>query len=587
MRPLLRAHIVNYADDCVMGSWDHSVDFLVVGSGAAGLTAALRAHDLGGEVLVVEKASLFGGNTAISGGVIWVPDNPSMRAAGIADSLEEGLCYLEAITDSSTTKEKLRAYLETAPRMIEYLAAHSHVRFECLPHYPDYYPELAGGKPGGRSCEPAFVDALKLGPEWFRMRALSHERLILGGRLTIKATEARNLLAGGWATIGFMLRALLQYYMDFPARLRRFPRARWLSLGGALAGGLRCSLMERGVPLWLDTPVVELVVEDGCVTGALVERDGKPLRIQARRGVMLGTGGFEHSEALRAQYGPAPSSTQWTGGCDSNTGDMLAIGQAVGGSVDLMDEAWWCPSMRVESSSDPVRVVIFENHLPGSLIVNRQGRRFMNEAAPYNDIGKDIYAAHSEHSPAIPAFLIFDALYRKRYPCGPMRPGYATPDRALPKSLEGSFFEKADTLDALATKLGVDSDGLVDTVRRFNAYALEGKDPEFGRGDSLQDRYYSVAEDLPNPNLAPIEKPPFYAVKIYPGDLGTKGGFRTDTQARVLDAGDAPIPGLYAAGNCSAVVMGRTYPGAGGTIGPAMAFGFLAAEHALEKHATG
>ncbi len=562
-----------------MESWDHSVDFLVIGSGAAGMTAALRARDLGADVLIAEKAPFFGGNTAISGGVIWVPNNPGMRELGLDDSPEEAIRYLEAIAEGSS-REKLLSYVETAPRMMEYLAENSHTRFECLPQYPDYYPELDGGKAGGRSCEPVLFDALSLGDAWHQMRKSSHHRLAFGGRITIRATEAKDLLEGGSRTIGFMLGALARYYSDFRARFARFPRARMLSLGGALTGSLYRSLMDRGVPLWLNAPLRELVVAEGRVVGAVVENECGLLRIEAKRGVMLGAGGFERSEALRREHQPTPNSPAWSAGCESNTGDTLGILQNIGASFDFLDEAWWCPTMRVEGDEDPVHIVIFENHLPHSLIVNRAGRRFMNEAAPYNDIGKSIYRAHSEESPAIPAYLIFDASYRKRFPCGPMQPGYARPDRRLPRELQGSFFEMAETTEALAEKLGIDPEGLHETLLRFNQHAREGKDPDFGRGESLQDRYYSVARELVNPNLAPIETPPFYAVKVYPGDLGTKGGPRTDTHARVLKHDDSCVPGLYAAGNCSAVVMGRSYPGAGGTIGPAMAFAFRAAEHA-------
>jgi 3-oxosteroid 1-dehydrogenase len=245
-----------------------------------------------------------------------------------------------------------------------------------------------------------------------------------------------------------------------------------------------------------------------------------------------------------------------------------------------MDEAWWCPSMLVPSQ-DTARIVIYEKNLAGGIIVDRRGRRFMNEAKPYNDVGKSMYRANTSEGLAIPAFLVFDGTYRRKYACGPMMPGSTVPDWALPKVLEGNFFEKSQTLDGLARKIGVDADGLIETVRRFNEFARTGKDPDFGRGDSLQDRYYTSKADGPNPSLGPIEKPPFYAVKVYPGDLGTKGGFRTDARSRVLTDTDEIIPGLYAAGNCSAAAMGRTYPGAGGTIGPAMTFGYIAAEHAL------
>jgi 3-oxosteroid 1-dehydrogenase len=563
-----------------MSNWDHSVDFLVIGSGAAGMTAALRAHDLGGETLIVEKAELFGGSSALSGGVIWVPANPLQAALGIQDSVEDGLRYLEQITAGSSTTEKLSTYLGNAPRMISLLAKTSRLRFQCIRSYPDYYAELEGGMPGGRSCEPAIFDALELGDELDRMRMLPRNRLIMNGRLHMTAAQGKPLLEGGWQAIWILLRSLFAYYTNFRARLKGIKRNTKFTLGPALIGSLRRSLMDRDVPLWLETSLKELLTDGERVVGAEVERDGKRLRIQARRGILLAAGGFERNLAMREKYQPRPTSDQWTEGCSSNTGDSVEIGTAVGGSLDLMDEAWWTPSV-IDPMTESTRIVVYEKNLPGSILVNGRGQRFMNEAAPYNDAGKAIYAANTPEAPTIPAFLVFDGVYRKKYPCGPMMPSYATPDFMLHASLEGNFFHKASTLEGLANKIGIDPGGLAETVETFNEYARTGKDLAFQRGETIQDCYYSVKATGPNKSLAPLDTPPFYAVKVYPGDLGTKGGFRTDTHARVLTKDDRAIPGLFAAGNCSASVMGRTYPGAGATIGPAMTFGLLAAEHAM------
>jgi 3-oxosteroid 1-dehydrogenase len=246
-----------------------------------------------------------------------------------------------------------------------------------------------------------------------------------------------------------------------------------------------------------------------------------------------------------------------------------------------MDDSWWCPTMLTPSPAHaPVWIIIVEKNLSGSIIVNAQGKRFMNEAAPYNEVVKNMYLANQHGGTAIPAYLIFDAAFRRSYPCGPMMPGRVMPDSILPKNLEGTLFVKSQTLEGLAKTIGVDVAGLIDTVAQFNDCAVAGHDPDFHRGDSLQDRFYTARATGPNPSLGAITRPPFYAVRVFPGDLGTKGGFRTDTRARVLTADDTAIPGLYAAGNCSASVMGHTYPGAGATIGPAMTFAFLAAEDA-------
>ncbi len=561
-----------------MASWNKFVDFLVVGSGAAGMTAAVRAHALGGETLVIEKAPHYGGTTALSGGVVWVPNNPLMKGLGLSDSTEEALQYLEAITKGTSSTERLRSYLETAPRMMKFMRDDTRVEFACLSDYPDYYPETEGGKPGGRSCETVIFDGLQLGDEFLRMHPQPREKLPLGGRVTFGASDGHGLLTGEVSTTWFMLKGLIKYYTNFRARRQGLMNTD-LTVGPALIGRLRISLMERGVPLWLSTSLKELITEGDRVVGAVVEKDGEQLRIEARKGVLLAAGGFEGSAEKRHQYQPEPTSEKWTGGTSFNTGDTIDLGVAVGASLDLMDDAWGCPCVVAPySNRSSAWIMIFEKNMPGGLMVNKSGNRFMNEAAPYDEATKNMYQANTPECPAIPAFFIFDGNYRKKYACGPMLP---IPDALLPKNLHDGFYKKDETVEGLARKIGVDPEGLANTVRRYNQFAETGKDEDFGRGESLQDLYYAGKSDLPNPSIGPIAKPPFYAVEIYPGDLGTKGGFRTDAQARVLTAADEPIPGLYAAGNCSAAVMGRSYPGAGATIGPAMTFGFIAAEQAL------
>jgi 3-oxosteroid 1-dehydrogenase len=559
-----------------MASWDETVDFLVVGSGGGGLTAAIRAHDLGASALVIEKAPVYGGSTAWSGGVIWVPNNLHMDALGIADSPEEGLQYLERITAGSSTPERLRAYVETAPRMMQYLAEHSWLRFQPIEDYPDYYPELPGGKLGGRSCEPCELDALKLGEE-FRRQNLHDFEYYFFGFMTSMAHEGKPMMSNSPAGIWILMRETLRYAFNLRARLRGRRNTR-LTLGGALVGRGRRSLMDRKLPLWLSTGLRELVLEEGRLVGAVAEREGVRLRIRARRGVLLAAGGFEHNAALRQKYQQDPIGSDWTAGARSNTGDTLAIGEKIGASFDLLEDAWWCPSFKIPGKNF-IRLVIFEKNLPGGIIVNQRGERFMNEAAPYNDVVKAIYAANAR-APSIPAYLIFDRSFRKKYPVGPVFPSRIQPDWAIPKRTR-DWLKKEPTLAGLAREVGIDGERLQRTVQRFNEFARAGKDLDFGRGDSAQDHYYSVLARGPNPNLAPLEKGPYYAVEVWPGDLGTKGGLRTDARARVLDQASAPIPGLFATGNCSAAVMGHSYPGAGGTIGPSMTFGFIAAEEAM------
>jgi 3-oxosteroid 1-dehydrogenase len=313
-----------------------------------------------------------------------------------------------------------------------------------------------------------------------------------------------------------------------------------------------------------------LVIEDGRVTGVEITRDGQPAVVRARRGVLLATGGFEKNEEMRQRYQRAPIGTEWTVGSAGNTGDGIVAGQAAGGELELMDDAWWGPSIPLPSG--PV-FCLAERSLPGCIFVNGNGERFVNEAAPYVDAVHVMYDKHTEANPHIPCWMIADQRYRNRYVFTGIPPRKPLPRRWL----KSGAVVKADSLAELASQIGVPADGLTKTVDKFNEFARAGKDGDFGRGDSAYDRYYGDPNCKPNPNLAPLTQPPYYAIKIVPGDLGTKGGLRTDERARVLRADGTTIDGLYAAGNTSALVMGRSYAGPGATIGPAMTFGYLAA----------
>jgi len=313
-----------------------------------------------------------------------------------------------------------------------------------------------------------------------------------------------------------------------------------------------------------------LEVRDGRVIGVRVTRGGEPRLIRARRGVLLATGGFERNEEMRRRYQRAPAGTQWTTGAAGNTGDGILAGLDLGAATGLMDDAWWGPSIPLPGGP---YFCLAERSLPGCLLVNGAGQRFVNESAPYVDAVHAMYDGNTPENPHIPAWLIFDQRYRDRYVFAGLPPGKALPRRWY----AAGTVVRADDLAGLAAAAGVDAEGLVKTVTRFGEFAMAGKDGDFGRGDSAYDRYYGDPRCRPNPNLAPLATPPFYAVKIVPGDLGTKGGLRTDERARVLRADGTLIEGLYAAGNASTSVMGHSYAGAGATIGPAMTFGYIAA----------
>lgn len=559
-------------------SWDHETDFLVVGSGAGGMTAALTAKLHGAESLVLEKSEMYGGTSAMSGGALWVPCNHLMEAAGIADSAEDAWTYLQAVTKGRTPERRLRAYLEHAARMVRFLADRTHARFTSLTKYPDYYPETPGGRPGGRSIEAEQFDGKKLGRELARLRP-PHPQECIAGRVMMGAAEAHDALFGGREAQLTVVKKLLGYFFNVWERLvwRRDTR---LTIGNALCARLRLSMLEEGVPLWLKTRVTELVVDGGAVRGVVAERDGKRVRIGARKGVLLAAGGFARSQRFRERFAKPGIGVDWTAASREDTGDALALTETLGVALDLMDEAWWTPTMLPPGESQPW-ILVVEKALPGSILVNQDGERFTNEAAPYLEVVDGILADQAKTGGrTVPCYLVVDARCRQKYPLGPILPGGFLPE-AFWKKAWRAWAVKAPTIGALAGKLGIDPARLESTIERFNGFCREGKDRDFGRGDSLYDRYYASPKVKPNPALGRLERGPFYAIPVWPGDLGTKGGIVTDEHARALREDGSVVRGLYATGNSSASVMAKTYPGAGGTIGPAMTFGYVAALHAL------
>jgi len=537
-------------------------DIIVAGSGAAGMTAALTAARLGATVVVLEKTAAFGGSTARSGGGIWAPGNAVLRRAGIADTPEDASAYLAYVTGDDAPAPLRRALLEHCPAMLDLVLAATPLRLAWVPGYADYYPEAPGGRACGRSIEPVPFDGRLLGAELTR---LNKPYLPVPDGVAVTQADYR------WLSLGPRHpRAVLAGAKVAGRLARRLLGHRMLSLGQALAAGLRAGLAASGVPVWLDTPLTGLVSTDGRVTGVRVVRDGKPTMIRARRGVLIATGGFERNEEMRRQYQQSPIGTSWTTGAAGNTGDGIVAGQALGASVALMDDAWWGPSIPLPGGP---YFCLAERSLPGCVLVNGAGQRFVNESAPYVDAVHAMYEGNTAENPHIPSWLLFDQRYRNRYVFAGLPPGRPFPRRWY---AAGSVFRAPD-LAGLGDAIGVDAGALAKTVARFNDFARNGTDEEFSRGDSAYDRYYGDPRCRPNPNLAPLDQAPFYAAKIVPGDLGTKGGLRTDERARVLRADGSVIGGLYAAGNASASVMGHSYAGAGATIGPAMTFGYIAA----------
>lgn len=556
-------------------------DVIVVGSGAGALLAAIRAADEGLKPLVIEKMPLLGGTSATSGGGIWIPDNHDMGKAGLRDSVDAAFRYVKTAARGLASDDRVLAYVETARHMARYLGEIG-VPYRCVPSYADYYPTLDGAVPGGRTMDPIDFNAAKLGVEDLnRMRPTCPGQLIFG-RMHINAFDARSMLAREKKSKFVLMWIMARYFLDYPWR-RKTSRDRRLTGGQALLGGLFSALRKRNIPLWLDSPMQSLIQENGRITGVVVRRNGQDVRVMARRAVVLGAGGFERNQAMREQYLPKPTDQAWTATPpEGNTGDAIRAGADVGGALNLMEHTWGAPTLFVPKE-EKFRALFVERSLPGCMVVNARGERFLNESGPYPEFQQAMFANHAQTGGAVPAWIVFDADFRSKYPIGPMMPSAAVPDSKLRKSWLNTVYWKGETLEQLAEQIGVNPAGLVASAQRMTEFARTGKDLEFGRGDNVFDRYYGDVNVKPNPNLAPISKGPFYAMKLHPGDIGTKGGLVTDREARVLDAQGQVIEGLYCVGNNSASVMGPSYPGAGSTLGPAMTFAYRAVAHMVGK----
>jgi 3-oxosteroid 1-dehydrogenase len=546
------------------GAAAHTVDVVVVGAGGAGMTAALTAAHQGLDVLVAEKSAYFGGSTARSGGGVWVPNNYALKKAGVPDSLEEAKTYLAAIVGDVVPQARRDAFLERGPEALEFVRDHSAVDFVWVPQYSDYYPEAPGGRSVGRSVEPRPVNGKIIGAELDRLHPPYMEAP--AGMVVTQAdyrwmSLAMRTFRGPLTAVKVGLRRLVNMVLRRPEH----------GMGQALALGLRKGLQDADVPIWYDAELTELVLEDGRVSGVRLLRDGEPLTVLARRGVILASGGFERNAEMREKYQRSPITADWTTGAASNTGGGIRAGIAAGAEVALMDDAWWGPTIPLTGGP---YFCLAERNLPGSIIVNSAGRRYANEASPYVDAVHAMYDGEEATGVShIPSWMIIDQRYRNRYLFAGLGPRQPFPGRWFK---HGTLF-KSPTIEGLAEQIGVAPEGLRETVSRFNDMARAGVDTDFHRGESAYDKYYGDPTVKPNPSLGPIDQAPFYAVKIVPGDLGTKGGVVTDERARALRPDGSVIEGLYAAGNASAAVMGHTYAGAGSTIGPAMVFGYLAA----------
>jgi len=561
-------------------AFDVTVDVLVVGSGGGGMTAALAAKASGLDTLLVEKAAFFGGSTALSGGGIWVPGARVQVRAGYQPDPEEVLAYLKTITAGVVSDARLRAYVETAPAMLDFIERHTDAELVWKPGYPDYFPEVPGGSAQGSVINVEPIDLRRLGDD--------EDKLLKPAAVGPRGMWLRPLELRSFYTI----RQSWQGKLVLLRFLWRTLRARVLgervaAMGQALAAHLWMGLRRLGATVWLDSPLQSLITTaDGAVAGAVVRHRGRDVRVGARGGVVLATGGFEHNPEMRRQHQPFVPENHSLGN-STNTGDGIRAGQEAGAAVDLMDEAWWFPTLAWPNGR--LHMMLNERMMPAQFIVNGDGERFINEATPYSEFGHVMIEGQASGTTYMPCWLITDARSWQRYviaghlplPHIPFAP-VPTGPRMVEPWLQAGVVKQGRSWAELAAEIGVPAEALERTARSYNEVAATGHDDDFGRGDSAYDRYYGD-DTLPNPNLAPLQGPPYYAFRIVLGDLGTNGGLLTDEDARVLREDGGPIPGLYATGNTSAAAMGRTYAGAGATIGPAMTFGFRAANHVAAR----
>ncbi|GAA4296573.1 FAD-dependent oxidoreductase [Mycobacterium paraffinicum] len=524
-------------------SWDMQADVVVLGSGGAGLTAALTAAASGASVEVFDKAPTVGGTTAVSGGVVWIPAHNRSPDGELTPA--DALRYLRAQSLGSMDDELVETFVHTGSAMLDFVEAHSGLRFEIATGFPDYRPELPGGQPaGGRSLSAAPFDLAQLG-EW--------------------ATWITSFPAD-WSNVGFDAETRARLHAAIDERTGHLCVA-----GTALIAGLLKGLLDAGVTPHINARAERLIADDGEITGVRIGLQGRNINVRARHGVILGTGGFEWDPALAQAFlrGPMHGAVS----PPNNTGDGLRMAMAHGADLANMGEAWWVPIVQIPGDTiegkPRSRSVRLERTRPRSIIVNSAGRRFVNEACDYNSMaGAFHYLDPRGGYVNDRGWMVFDSIHLQRYGFLGIEPGQPVPDW---------FCESAD-LAELAAKTGIDADGLIRTVEAWNRHVAAGADPDFGRGSSAYDGYWGdeSATTLAGKTLGPIDTAPFYAVPVCIGAMGTKGGPRTDRDGRVLHVGGEPIPGLYAAGNAMGGVTGRAYGGAGGTLGPAMVFGYRA-----------
>ena len=549
---------------------DCTVDLLVVGTGT-GLATALAGAERGLDVLLVEKTRYVGGSTARSGGAYWIPANPVLLRDGGIDTHERGLTYIGDVVGDSAPAPRWQAFMREGDATIDMLERTTPLTFFWAEGYSDYHPERPGGDAAGRSCEPKPFDLRKLGDQRARFRPA-----------TMAAPVPMPVTGADYKWMNLMARTPIK---SLPKIIRRMAQGmgglalkREYSAGGqAIAGGMYAGVLNAGVPVWTETSIVELLTDDnGAVTGAVVEQCGQRATVTSRKGVVLAAGGFDHNRALRREHQSSTYYDNLSLGAEGNTGDTLTLAADAGAELANLDQAWWFPAVAPVGEGQAPSVLLAERALPGSLIVDQTGSRFINEATDYMTFGQEVLRREKAGDPVTSMWLVFDQQYRNSY----VFAGGSFPRMALPQAwYDAGIAHKAGSPSELAAQIGVDPGALRSTLDRFNLLAGAGVDEDFQRGQSAYDRYYGDPTQTPNPNLRPLSGQ-LYAVKMVVSDLGTCGGVMTDEFGRAVTPTGEAIEGLYAQGNAASNVFGKSYPGAGATISQGLVFGYIIAKHA-------
>ena len=549
---------------------DESFDFVIVGSGGGSMCAALLISSLGKRPLILEKTDLIGGSTAMSGGVMWIPNNRFMAAAGVEDSYDKAATYLDTLAGPDAadvpggTRERRLAYLSEAPRMIDFLVDRG-IKLQRISYWPDYYDELPGGTEAGRTVTAEIFNADELG-EW--------KQRLRPNYLQLPATLDEAMKVPRFRTTGLGKKMMLKIALRGIGAM--LTGKHYITAGAALQGRMLQAALKADVPIRTNAGVKRLLTDEaGRVTGVVAMIDGEERHIGAHHGVLINAGGFARNQRMRDIYQPG-TSAEWTNANPGDTGEIIEEAMRIGAAIAQMDEMVGAQIALPPGRAELLPMVQGDVSSPHSIIVDQTGVRYMREAQSYMKFCQEMFA-RDKIAPAVPSWLVLDSQFLRKYMLAGTMPG-----TRKPKSWhESGFLKRGTTIAELATACAMNPATLTASVERFNGFVRNGNDEDFHRGERAYDRYLGDSGHKSSASLGAIDQGPFYAVQIYPGDVGTYGGIVTDCNARVLREDGSVISGLYATGTSTASVMGRSYPGAGSSLGPSFTFGYVAAKHAL------